>query len=65
MHAGAGLGDDALLAHAPRQHDLAEHVVHLVRAGVVEVLALEVDLGAAEMLASGASAKYKGDGRPT
>ncbi len=48
--AGAGLGDDALLAHAPRQHDLAEHVVHLVRAGVVELLALEVDLGAAEML---------------
>ena len=30
-----------------RQHDLAEHVVHLVRAGVVEVLALEVDFGAA------------------
>jgi hypothetical protein len=48
--AGAGLGDDALLAHAARQHDLAEHVVHLVRAGVVELLALEIDLGAAEML---------------
>ena len=50
MLAGAGLGDDALLAHAPRQHDLAEHVVHLVRAGVVELFALEIDLGAAEML---------------
>ena len=49
MHAGAGLGDDARLAHALGQHDLAEHVVHLVRAGVIEVLALEVDLGAAEM----------------
>lgn len=48
--AGAGLGDDALLAHASRQHDLAEHVVHLVRAGVVELFALEVDLGAAQML---------------
>ena len=46
MHAGAGLGDDALLAHAPRQQNLAEHVVHLVRAGVVEVLAFEIDLGA-------------------
>ena len=42
--AGAGLGDDALLAHAPRQQDLAEHVVDLVRAGVVELLALEIDL---------------------
>ena len=47
VHAGAGLGDDARLAHAARQHDLAEHVVHLVRAGVVEVLALEVDFRAA------------------
>ena len=50
MHAGAGLGDDARLAHAPRQHDLAEHIVHLVRAGVIELLALEIDLGAAAML---------------
>ena len=49
VHAGAGLGDDARLAHALRQHDLAEHIVHLVRAGVVEVLALEIDLRAAEM----------------
>ena len=50
MLAGAGLGDDALLAHALRHHDLAEHIVDLVRAGVVELLALEVDLRAAEML---------------
>ena len=50
MHAGAGLGDDARLAHAARQHDLAEHVVHLVRAGVIELLALEIDFRAAEML---------------
>ncbi len=49
MHAGAGLGDDARLAHALGQQDLAEHVVHLMRAGVIEVLALEIDLGAAEM----------------
>ena len=47
--AGAGLGDDPALAHAPRQQDLAEHVVDLVRAGVVELVALEIDLGAAEM----------------
>src|SRR5262249_2695117 len=43
VHAGAGFGDDARLAHAAREQDLAEHVVHLVRAGVIEVLALEID----------------------
>ena len=48
--AGAGLGDDPLLAHAAGEQDLAEHVVHLVGAGVVQLLALEVDLRAAEML---------------
>ena len=41
--AGAGLGDDARLAHAARQQHLADAVVDLVRAGVAEVLALEVD----------------------
>ena len=41
--AGAGLGDDARLAHALREQRLAERVVDLVRAGVVEVFALEVD----------------------
>ncbi len=45
VHAGAGFGDDAFLTHAPRQHDLAEHVVHFVRAGVIELLALEINLG--------------------
>ena len=49
MLAGAGLGDDPPFAHAPRHHDLAEHVVDLVRAGVVELLALEIDFRAAEM----------------
>ena len=39
--AGAGLGDEAVLAHALGQQGLAEHVVDLVAAGVVEVLALE------------------------
>src|SRR5664279_2793635 len=50
MLAGASLGDDALLAHAPRHHDLAEHIVDLVRAGMVELLALEIDFRATEML---------------
>jgi hypothetical protein len=50
MLAGAGLGDDARLAHALGQQDLADAIVDLVRAGVIELVALEVDLGAAEML---------------
>ena len=43
MHSGASLGDDAALAEAPRQQDLAQGVVELVRAGMVQVLALEVE----------------------
>lgn len=39
--AGPGLGDDPGLAHALGEERLAEHVVDLVRAGVVEVFALE------------------------
>src|SRR5688572_32858214 len=50
MLAGAGLGDDALLAHALGEQDLSHAVVDLVRAGVVELVALQIDLGAAEML---------------
>lgn len=50
MLAGAGLGDDAGLAHALGEQRLAQHVVDLVRAGVVEVLALEEDPGAAGVL---------------
>ena len=45
--AGAGLRDHPRLAHALRQHDLAEHVVDLVRAGMIELVALEIDFGAA------------------
>lgn len=50
VHAGAGLGDDAFLAHAPGQEDLADAVVDLVRAGMVQLLALEVDLRPAAVL---------------
>ncbi len=50
MLASAGLGDDALLAHAAGQQDLAHHIVDLVRAGVVQLVALEIDLGAAQVL---------------
>jgi len=51
MLSRAGLGDDAPLAHPPRQHSLAQRVVDLVRAGVQQVLALEVDLRSAELFA--------------
>src|SRR6185503_3749901 len=46
MLTGAGLGDDALLAHPPREQSLAEAIVDLVSAGVIQVLALEIDLAA-------------------
>ncbi len=52
--AGAGFGDDAGLAHAAGQQDLAHAVVDLVGAGVVQLVALEVDFRAAELGRSGA-----------
>ena len=44
--AGAGLGDHARLAHAPREQGLPERVVDLVRARVREVLAFQPHLAA-------------------
>jgi hypothetical protein len=61
---GAGLGDDAGLAHAAGQQDLAQHVVDLVRAGVVQLVALEVDLRPAKMLGQ-ALGEIERRGRPT
>jgi hypothetical protein len=46
--AGAGLGDDPRLAHVLGEQRLADGVVHLVRAGVVQVLALEEDARTAD-----------------
>ena len=48
--ARARFRDNAGLAHALGQQDLAEAVVDLVRAGVVQLVALEVDFRAAETL---------------
>ena len=45
----AGLGDDPPLAHAPGEQRLAQCVVDLVRAGMRQILALEVDLRAAQV----------------
>src|SRR5712692_6606100 len=46
---GAGLRDEARLAHADRQQRLPDRVVEFVRAGVAQILALEVDVRAAEV----------------
>src|SRR5690606_29322629 len=47
--ARTGLGDHARLAHAPGEQGLADAVVDLVGAGVVQVFALEPDLRAAQL----------------
>lgn len=49
--AGTRLGNDARLAHALGEHGLADHIVDLVRACVVEVLALQIDLRTAHFTA--------------
>ena len=48
MLAGPCLRDHPRLAHAPGKQRLANGVVDLVRTGVVEILALQVDLGPAQ-----------------
>src|SRR5262249_48683180 len=50
VHAGASLRNYTLLAHTPRKQRLADHVVDLVRAGMVQILALDIDLGPPQML---------------
>ena len=49
MLACAGFRDDAGLAHALGKKDLAKAIVDLVRAGVVQFVALEIDLCAAQL----------------
>ena len=58
-----GFGDDPLLAHAQGEHRLADRVVELVRPRVAQVLALEVDVRAAELLAQPVRG-VKGSGPP-
>ena len=50
MLTGTRFGNDARLAHAFGQQDLTEAIVDLVRAGVIQLIALEIDFCAAEML---------------
>src|SRR6185503_21377147 len=47
MLAGAGLSDDAVLAHPLGEESLTEGVIDLVRAGMGEVFPLEEDARAA------------------
>ena len=47
---GAGFRDQTGLAHLFRQQCLTEHVVDLMGAGVVQILAFEVDLRTAEVV---------------
>jgi len=47
---GAGFGNDPVLAHAVCQKGLAERIVDLVRPGVGQILALEVNLRPAQAL---------------
>ena len=51
MLPGAGLRDDARLAHPPREQNLPQAVIDLVRAGVEQILALEINLRAAQCFA--------------
>ena len=59
---GTGLGDEPVLAHPLGQQGLPEHVVDLVRSGVVEVLAFEEE--AHTELFAEAVALGEGEGRP-
>ena len=49
----AGLGNDALFAHELREQSLAHAVVEFMRAGVIQILALEIDLATAELARNG------------
>ena len=55
----AGFGDDAPLAHAPRQQALPQRIVDLVRAGMGEVFTLEVYLRAAQRFAETAGMRNR------
>ncbi len=50
MLAGTGFGDNPGLAHALREQDLPDAIVDLVRAGVIELVALEPHLCTAQRL---------------
>jgi hypothetical protein len=50
MLPGARLRDDSLLSHSAGQEDLAQGVIDLMRAGVTEILTLDVDFRSPEFV---------------
>ena len=44
-----GFCDDTGFAHAARQNDLTQHIIHLMRASVVQLITLEINLRAAQL----------------
>ena len=59
MLARSGFGDDAALAHTAREQSLPQTVVNLVRTGVQQIFALEVDLRSAKLLRQPRSIKER------
>ena len=49
MLSGAGFGNDPLFSHSASQQDLPERVVYLVSARMQQVLALQINFGAAKL----------------
>ena len=47
---GPGFGDDPLLAHPLRQQPLTQAIVDLVGSGMIQILPLEIDPGAAKLV---------------
>ena len=50
MLASSGLGNDFGFAHAAGQQSLTQHIVDFVRAGMVQLIALEIEFCPAKML---------------
>ncbi len=50
MLSGTGLGDDPPFAHVPSQQRLPDAIIDLVCACVIQIFALEPDLGTAQLL---------------
>ena len=59
MLAGARLRDHATLTHSLSEQRLTQHVIDLVRASVVQVLALQVHLGVAGVLGKAAGESHR------
>ena len=60
MLPGAGLGGDPRFAHPRGEQCLTEGIVNLVRTCVTEILALQIDLGAAQACGQVGAMKERG-----